>query len=308
LPPDQRGGWDTFQIEGQTWTQEAYPGVTHPQVTPQYFQTLGIPLLKGRFFTESDNLDAPRVCIISQTLAKRYFGHEDPIGRQLKEGGPSVNAISQYMQIVGVVADAKYTGLSEDPEPIYYMPMLQNYTDWRFYVAVKTALSAAALSPALQRASRIYDSALVVSKVRTMQEGIVVSVNEPRFRAVSMALFAGLALVLATIGIFGVIAYTVSQRTQEIGIRLALGAQRKDILAMVMKHGFKLTFLGMTIGLAGAFAISRLLASLLFRITATDAITFLAVVGLICGVALMACYVPARRAMRIDPLTALRYE
>ena len=307
LPPNKRWDWDTFQIEGQPWTQAAFPASTAPLVDSDYFRALGIPLLEGRYFDDHDNLDSPRVVIVSQTLARRYFGSESPIGRHLKQSGIDSSGTNPWMTIVGVVGDVKYTGLSGDPEPAYYQASQQNYSN-RMYLVIRSRTPAISLQPAILRAIREFDSNLVVSEMSPLDRLISDSLAQPRFRTSLLALFSAIAVLLAAIGVYGVIAYSVTQRSHEIGIRMALGAQRRQVLTMVMLQGIRLVASGLALGLLLSFALNRLMSDLLFRVQPTDQATFASVSLLLCIVALVACAEPVRRATRIDPMRTLRYE
>ena len=211
------------------------------------------------------------------------------------------------MEIVGVVGDAKYGGLDGESESTYYLPYTQNF-DSRTYLVVRSAISAASLAPAVRREIGAVDKDTVVNQVSTMEQAIFASVAQPRFRTLLLGAFAAIALLLAAIGIYGVIAYTVAQRTHEIGIRMALGAQRSHVLGMVMRRGATLALAGTALGFAGALILTRMLSSLLFGISTTDPATFAAASLGLLGVALAASFIPARRATRIDPILAVRYE
>ncbi|MGH9401905.1 MAG: ADOP family duplicated permease [Terriglobia bacterium] len=305
-PPDRRWDWDTFQIKGQPWTQEEYPAATCPQVTPHYFRTLGIPLIRGRYFDERDTPDSPPVVIISETLARRYFGNQDPIGKELKQSGPDLH--NRWMKIVGVVRDVKYQGLNGEPKPVYYEPYSQAFGTVTMRLMVRTSVPAQSMGATVRRSIQHFDSTIAVQRVKTMKQVLSESVSEPRFRTVLLAIFAGVALVLAAIGIYGVISYSVAQRTHEIGIRMALGAKRSDVVRVVLGQGMTLAAIGLGIGITAALGVSRFLASQLYGISPTDLFTFVAVSLVLSGVALLACYIPARRAAKVDPAVALRHE
>ncbi len=307
LPPDKRWDWDTFQVEGLAWTQAAFPASTAPTVDTEYFRALGVPLVAGRFFTDNDNVESPPVCIVSQTLAQRYFGAADPVGRHLKQSGVDLSSTNPWMTIVGIVGDVKYNGLNGDPEPAYYMPAQQNYSN-RMYLVVRSNTAADTLQPAILRTLREFDSNLVVSSPGSLDQGISESLAQPRFRSGLLALFSAIALSLAAIGVYGVIAYSVAQRSHEIGIRMALGAQRRQVIGMVMREGLRLVAMGLGSGFVLSLALTRVMSDLLFHVRPTDQVTFLTVVLLLCIVALLACAEPARRATKVDPMQILRYE
>jgi putative ABC transport system permease protein len=306
LPPDRQGDADTFVIQGQSLAPgELNPVVSDAVISPDYFQALQVPLLQGRFFNEHDKPDSPPVVIVSEALARKFLADRNPIGARLKQSGPGLG--DTYMEIVGVVGDVKYLGLADQRDMAYYMVFGQNYSfSRRMYLVVRTARDAAAIQRGLQREIQKLDPAVTLAQVATMQEALGRSVAQPRFDAMLLGLFAAIALTLAAVGIYGVIAYSVAQRTHEIGVRMALGAGRGDVLEMVIRQAAKLAVTGIALGLAGAFALTRLLANLLFGTSTTDGATFLAVTALLMGVALAASWVPAWRATRISPVSALR--
>jgi putative ABC transport system permease protein len=307
LPPNKRWDWDTFQVEGLAWSQAAFPASTAPTVDTDYFRALGIPLVAGRSFNSHDNLDSPPVCIISRTLARRYFGSTDPVGHHLKQSGVDLSSTNPWMTIVGVVGDVKYTGLNSEPEPAFYLPAQQNYSN-RMYLVIRSNVRADILQPAVLRTIREFDSNLVTSSPSSLDQMISDSLAQPRFRTGLLALFSAIAVLLAAIGVYGVIAYSVVQRSHEIGIRMALGAQRSQVLRMVMKEGLRLMTFGLGSGVLLSLGLNRLMSDLLFQVQPTDQVTFFSVALLLCLVALLACAEPARRATRVDPMRVLRYE
>jgi len=285
------------------------PGVGNEMVTgvrvvdPNYFRTMGMPLLKGRRFTEHDNQQSPHVLIISQTLAQRYFPDEDPVGKKLNvmwRDTPSE-------EIVGVVGDILHDGLEARPEAMIYWPAARMPYQFMTLV-IRTDGDPMNMASTAIKEIRAMDPDQPVSDVRPMNTVVTESVSRQRFNMMLLGIFAAVALVLAAVGIYGVMAYSVTQRTQEIGVRMALGASRNDVVRMVVGHGFILALAGVGFGLAAAFALTRLMKSLLFGITATDPVTYGGLSLLLVTVAAIACYIPARRATRIDPLLALRYE
>jgi putative ABC transport system permease protein len=272
-------------------------------VDPNYFRTMGIPLLKGRGFTEHDNRQSPHVLIISQTLAQRYFPDEDPIGKKLKVEWR--NTPSE--EIVGIVGDILHDGLDARPEAMIYWPAARMAYEFMTLVMRTDGDPMNMVSSAIKEI-RALNPDQSVSDVRAMDSVVAESVSRQRFNMLLLGIFAAVALALAAVGIYGVMAYSVTQRTQEIGVRIALGAARGDVVRMLVGQGFILALGGVGFGLAAALALTRLMNSLLFGITATDPLTFAGLSLVLVTVAIIACYIPARRATRIDPLVALRYE
>ena len=272
-------------------------------ITSNYFATMGIPLIAGRTFTEQDNLDHPRVVVIDETLARRFFPDQDPIGKHLQ----IPDATRPAREIVGVVGGVRDTGFDQQPRPTIYFPSLQS-PDQTMSLVVRTALPPSAILPAIKNAIWSVDKNQPIYEVRSMDEIISGIVSAQRLAFLLLGVFAFLALALAAIGIYGVTSYVVSERTHEIGVRIALGAQPRDVSRIVLSHGARLVGIGVIGGTVAALALTRLLSSLLFGISATDPWTFVAVAILLTSVALAACYIPARRAMRVDPIVALRYE
>jgi putative ABC transport system permease protein len=264
-----------------------------------------IPLLRGRFFSERDSPSNPNAAIISETLARRYFPNQDPIGRQLRFGFPPDSTVSR--QIVGVVGDVRDVALSRKPGPMMYAPFAQAPL-YGGEVVVRSSLSASSVAAGIRQAVQSIDKNLPVTDVESFPDALGASVAQERFRTLLLSSFSGIALLLAGVGIFGVISYSASQRTHEIGIRMALGAQQRDVLRLILEQGVKLALLGLGAGAVAALLLTRLMASLLYGVSATDPLTFSAVAIVLLGVALTACYIPARRAMRVDPMVALRRE
>lgn len=274
-------------------------------ISAGYFRVMEIPLLEGRHFTPQDNLQAPNVIIINQTLAQRLFPEQSAIGQRLLEGG----APSGGYEIVGVVADERINGVAATLRPVVYRPFEQELDDAAVLV-VRTTGDPLSLAEAVRRECLAVEPGLVIFFTRSME---TFAANLPaaflrRYPALLLGVFAGLALLLAAIGIYGVMAYTVAQRTNEIGIRVALGAQTTDVLRLVLGQGLRLALAGVVVGVLAAFGLTRLLTSLLFGVSATDPLTFAALAALLLAVAALACYFPARRAASVDPLVALRYE
>jgi putative ABC transport system permease protein len=296
---------DDFLIEGQP---EPAPGRENEGryrvCSPDYFQTMGISILKGRAFTEQDQAGAQPVIIVNETLARRYWPNGDAIGHRMRFYGPLDKA--PWMEVVGIAQDVKHE-LDLPVTPDFYLPHKQD--SWNAMVLVaRTTVDPASMTGPIRQQVLAMDKDQPVYGVYTMNEVRAISVTLYTFGFAMMSIFATLALVLAAIGIYGVMAFTVTHRTQEIGIRMAMGARAADVLKLVVKNGMSLAVMGIFAGLAGAFVITRLMASLLFNVSPTDAVTFgLVTTGLLL-VALVACYLPARRATKVDPMVALRYE
>jgi len=264
-----------------------------------------IPLLRGRPFSSEDRVDSAKVVIINEAVVQKLFGNTDPIGQQIKVDSNS--AQSPAWQIVGVVGDIHQAGLTAAPEPEMYFPEAQRTWSTMSLVA-RTAKDPSQLSSAVQEQVWALDKDQPVFDIKTMGQVMAESLAARRFTLSLMGIFALIALLLAAIGIYGVISYSVTQRRNEIGIRMALGARGSDVLRVILGQGMLLVLAGMTLGAIGAFTLTRVMSKLLFGVTATDPLTF-AVTGIILWcVAMLACYIPARRAMRVDPMVALRYE
>jgi len=285
------------------------PFVTVETVSAGYFEAMGTTVIRGRVPTIGDTKDAPPVAVASAALAEHYWGNKNPIGErvQLPSFGQTM-ALGPPITIVGVVADVRRAGLNSTPERVLYLPLDQ----WRSFgfinVAVRARIDSASLTSAARNAVLGIDPDLPVYDVATMEDRVAESLSPRRFNALLVAIFSALALVLATVGIYGVIGFSVAQRTHEIGVRMALGAQADDLLLMVLAQGMMLAIAGVGVGLVGAFALTRLMTSFLFEVSATDPLTLTVVSGLIIATALAACWIPARRAMQVDPMVALRYE
>ena len=307
LPMDRQGEATlTFSIVGNP---PLPPGKSttadYATVSPDYFHVMRIPLLRGRFFSEQDSPSSPNVAIISETLSRRYFPNQDPIGRQMRFGLLANSNVSR--EIIGVVGDVRDVALSRKPGPMMYVPFVQAPL-WGGEVVVRSSSSVSSVAAAIRRTVRSIDKDLPVTDVESFPKAVVASVAQERFRTLLMSSFSGIALILAAVGIFGVISYSASQRTHEIGIRIALGAQQHNVLRLILGQGTKLALLGLGAGAVAALLLTHLMASLLYGVSATDPLTFGAVCIILLAVAVTACYVPARRAMRVDPMVALRHE
>jgi predicted permease len=304
-----------FTIEGRT---PSAPGDT-PQtgwrsISPDYLRTMGIALRRGRYFGEQDHEKAAGVAIINETMARRFWPDENPLGKRVKLGGPQ--RPYPWMEIVGIIEDVKHDGLDAPVGPEMYMPYAQTPfsqmpAGLRF-LSISLVARGGSDHPSLATAMRAEIKALdkdqPITNIRTLDQLLANSVSQHRFYLILLAFFGAVALILAAVGMYGVISYTVRQRTHEIGVRMAFGAQAGDVLKLVIRYGMKLTLIGALIGLAGALALTRLMKTLLFEVSATDPLTFAGVSTLLALVALLACYVPARRATKVDPLVALRVE
>ena len=304
----------TFARASKGFTIEGRPPITPGQipmaafdvVTPGYFATMRIPLREGRDFSWSDSPGTQLVILINEAMAKTYWPQEDPLGKRIRQG----NSDDPWLTITGMVGDIREFDPLTPPRPTIYFPITQFpdsggiLRDW----VVRTAGDPLTVAASARSAIRSVDKDLAVTRVRTMEEVHSLSMASQRLNLLLFSFFAAMAFVLATVGTYGVMAYSVAQRTREIGIRMALGARRTDVLRTVLVQGFRLAALGLLVGLAAALALSRLMTSMIYGISSTDATTFITVVLLLAFVALAACYIPARRAMRVDPMVALRYE
>jgi len=313
LPPNLLLITNPFMVEGQSFDRHLQQQLAEEMaVSPDYFRAMGIPLIKGRFFSPSEKVEGrkdPRIVIINETMAKQYFSGKDPIGSRIQTGEPDPNG--PWETIVGVVGDAKYSGLDSSPAPTLYVPYNEyGWVTWSrdMYLVVRSSGNAQELVPAIRSQLASMDGTLPLAQVRTMEELLDESLVQQRFRTWLITSFAAIALLLSAIGLYALISYSVSQRTREIGVRVALGAQRGNVLRMVLREGLQLLGFGLLLGLLGAFLATRVIRSLLYSTSATDALSFIATSLTLFAVALLACYIPARRATKVDPVVALRYE
>ena len=275
-------------------------------VTPSYFRTMGISLLRGREFTEQDGLETQQVAIINDTFARRFWPGEDPIGQRYKFGDSTSGA--PWMTIVGVVGDMRRTGLDVDVRCETFLPYTQSRFVGFLSLVVRAKSDPRVIATAVRDQVWAMDPNQPVSHIRTMDQLLDGMMAQRRLNMVLFALFGGVALVLAAVGVYGVISYSVTQRTHEIGVRMALGAGRADVLRIILKNGMTLVLIGVAMGLVAAFGLTRLMTTLLFGVSATDVATFVVISGILCVVAFTACLVPALRAIKVDPMIALRYE
>jgi len=281
------------------------PNSAYTPVSANYFEAMGIRLLKGRGFNSADRGDSAKVVVINETLARRIWPGEDPIGKRVKQGWPESQA--PWREVVGVVADVKLNGLERDTPMQTYMPLVQE--PWRQVgLAVRTVGDPLNAANAVEGAIHSIDKDLPVSTIRSMEQLLGISLAQRRLTMTLLLSFAALALLLASVGIYGVISYSVRQRTRELGIRMALGAKRRDVLKMILAQGLKLALIGVAIGLLAAFALTRWMETLLFNVRPADPLTFAVIPAVLLLVALIACWIPARRATKVDPMVALRCE
>jgi putative ABC transport system permease protein len=311
VPLSWKGGTSGFYPEGITAPIQgmAYDA-NHRQVSADYLKTMNIPLRQGRYFDNRDNAQSMPVAIINETMARQYWPGENALGRRFKVGDPD-NPERPWTQIVGIVGDVRQMGIDEPVKAEMYLPYQQiNHNPWFIPrdLAIRTNGETSNLVGSVRQIIREVDPDQPISNVATMAEVLGTEAAQRRMGMIMLVGFAVLALLLASLGIYGVLAYFVTQHTSEIGVRQALGATPRDILFMVLKKGMGLTLIGVAIGLASAFALTRLMSSLLFGVKASDPLTFVTVPLLLAFVALLACYIPARRATKVDPLVALRYE
>ena len=297
----------SFVIEGRAAALSVEePNAAYRAITPEYFRTMSIPLLGGREFTRQDDRNAPPVVIINRSMAQQFFSGEDPIGKRIRFGEQD----APWYSIVGIVGDVKHMGLDAQEGAAIYQPYDQkqfSFLRWMTLV-MRTDSEPTGVIAAVRSQVQAVDKDQPVYDIATLEQLLSISVAKPRFYMALLGSFALLALVLASVGIYGVMSFSVNRRRRELGIRLALGADRGDIFKLVVARGLLLTLTGVVIGVAASFALTRVMASLLFGVTATDPLTFVAIPLLLTGVALGACFVPARRATKVDPMIALRYE
>jgi putative ABC transport system permease protein len=294
-----------FSIEGQPSPPEnLLPWAGFCFVTPNYFRTMGIPLVRGRDFTDRDTENTPDVVVINEKMAKQNWPHSDPIGQRIKI---RYGTGTFTREIVGIVGNIRHLGLDQDSQPEMYMPLYQ-YPETFMYLVVRARSNPMSLSKAIQDEVAAMDKDQPVANIKTMQSIFSSSVAPRRFSMLLITLFASLALALSAAGIYSVISYTVAQRNHELGIRMALGATSKDVLKLILGQGFKLVVIGTIIGLVGAFALTRLLQSMLFNVSTTDPLIFVVISFILICFALLASYIPARRATKVDPMIALRHE
>ncbi|MGH9755126.1 MAG: ABC transporter permease [Blastocatellia bacterium] len=320
LPPNGEGNATVVEIEGRAFDMNrlTHMSADFRTVSSGYFQTMGMRLSRGRLFTDADREGALPVAVVNETFARDHWPGEDPVGKRFRYlNAPPDIATTRYLTIVGVVADAKNRAVAAAAWREAFIPLAQYTATYggggrgvrqAFNLVVRTVADPSSLAIAAQREARDIERDFIISQVRTMDDVLAAAVAQPRFNMILLGGFALLALALGAVGIYGVISYTVAQRTHEIGVRMALGAQSRDVLKLVVAEGMTLAASGVGIGLLASFGLTRLMKTLLFGVSATDPLTFSSIALLLTGVALLACYIPARRATKVDPMAALRCE
>jgi putative ABC transport system permease protein len=290
----------SFGIEGRPSPMEEPFNAGLRIVSPEFFKTFRVPLVNGRLLAESDDAKAPPVVVVNESLTRIYFADEDPLGKRLIISG-------ETRAIAGVVGDVKHSALDEEAKAELYLPMAQS-TRRNMSLAVRTSGDPVQMVAAVRGEVRAADKEIPISNLQMMERLVDKSVAPRRFNMLLLGVFALVGLALAAVGLYGVMSYTVTQRTREIGVRMAMGAQRADVLRLVVGEGMKLALIGAFLGLGGALAMTRLLKTLLFGVSTTDPLTFIVIAAALIIVTLAACFVPARRATKLDPLVALRHE
>jgi predicted permease len=299
-------GSQSVYIEGRRVPPgQRAPGAFFNAVDPTYFDTLRVRVLLGRAFTDANSETSPRVAIVNEAMARHFWPGEDPIGKRFSltsDAGP-------FVEIVGVARDGKYRVLAEDPQPYFYVPLTQHFTAQRT-LQIRSAMPPESLAPMVQREIQALDANDPVEEIQTMKESLGGALGYFIFRlGASLAAAMGLlGLLLAVVGVYGVVSYAATQRTQELGIRMALGASRWQALTLLLRHGAQLVAAGLLFGLAGAWGLTRVMSNMLVGVSPSDPLTYLSVAALLSSITLFACWIPARRAMRLDPMVALRYE
>ena len=299
LPLARQSADFSFKIEGRADTGQD-PHADMRNVNHDYFRAMRIPLLKGRWFTAAEVRDNAKVVLISEVLAQRFFAGEDPLGQRLR---PSWG--KELYEIIGIVGDVRHRGLDIELRQTIYLPSLRlGYAN----LVIRTASDPGGLAAAVRQEVMAVDPNQPVANVKKMEQWVADSVAQPRYRMMLLSVFSAVAMLLSVVGIYGVVSYAATHRTREIGLRMALGAQKWNVLSLVIGQGMKLALIGVGVGLAAAMALTQVMRNLLYEVKPTDLLTFACVAILLLGVALLACWLPARRATRVDPMVALRYE
>jgi putative ABC transport system permease protein len=309
LPLDTSSWGISFNFPDHPVPEESEPSAGVYVVSPGLFETMKIPLVRGRTFDDRDQRNAAPVIIVTQAFARKFFPGEDVIGRRIKIGGGEGPARERYKtrEIIGVVGDIRTSNLDKEPVPAYYVPLPQLMWGPPTLV-VRTAEEPSTVVEEIRKVLSSMDGDIPLYAVRTMQDYLALDLGRARFQTLLLGLFAALALVLTAVGLYGVMAQTVGHRTHEIGIRMAMGATRENVLAMVLGRGTALTLAGTVIGISGALSLARLMESLLYQIPPRDPLTYASVCAVLACTAIVASYVPALRATKVDPMVALRYE
>jgi putative ABC transport system permease protein len=309
LPLSGTGANSSFNVEGrpEATTEEGYM-TGYRVIRSDYFDTMGVSVKRGRQFSEQDNQNSPKVAVINEAMARRFWPSEDPIGRRIAIGRDQVPGRDTiWREIVGTVGNVRHWGLMEPAPPEAYVPDLQS-PSLSMFLVVRSASSPANLVPAISKEILSIDKDQPVYSVKTLDELLLQSISQLRFYMLLLSIFAGIALVIALVGIYGLLAYSITQRKREIGVRLALGAQQNHIVKMVLAQGMKVALIGIVAGLVAAIALTRLMSSMLYGVSSTDPLTYIGVSLFLALVALIATYLPARSAAGVDPSIALRAE
>jgi predicted permease len=296
-----------FPVEGKAYSPNQMPQARYHFISADYMRTIGVPLLAGRWFDARDMKGTEPVILINQSMARKYWPGEDAVGKRIASSGDKPPNDKDWMRVIGIIGDVKDHPDSIQAEPSYYWPITQEpYPE--LHLAVRISNNSLSMVEAVRREVTSLSKDVAISDVKPLETIAAAALAGRRFTLLIIGLFALVAMALAAIGIYGVMSYLVLQRTREIGIRLALGAQGSDVLRLVLKQGMMLAVLGIALGMAGAFALTRSMESLLFGVRPSDPLTFISISALLALVALVACWIPARRAMKTDPLEALRHE
>ena len=305
LPLSNAESLTLFEVEG--YANKPDQLVESRRVTQHYFEAMGVRLIAGRSFNPADYGESSTAIIINESFVKAYYAGLDPIGQHFRFRDFEPGKRAPWSTVVGVIGDIRHSRPEDAAAPQVYLPFTQS-DPTRAFVAVRTSIPAAQLIPSIRSVIREVDPVLAVADIRTMNQRVADANAGRRFQTFLLAVFAGMALFLAAVGLYGLMAYAVKQRTAEIGVRIALGAQRGDVLKLILVEGIMLTLAGLAVGLIAALGLTRVLVSLLYGVVPSDPVTFIIVPLVLVAISLLACYVPARRAMRVDPMVALRYE